>query len=268
MPRGVVWPDKAQWNEALGKRILEDCKAKAAVQQLLRGGCIPGNLQSFLYAYTVSAPTILRKQSQRRDTAILGLKGVSGRLNRTADAMERLLGAKWHSQPSFSQFLKECELETEIISPDGTSTFTKSPPFLALAMPDALRGYSAFLAHLQGKLQRELSPRKVGKAFYLVEFVTYLQAIGFQPVPWEMLADIVDVAKSDDGKERTPDPTLLRNNFKNFVARNEDLYGEIQRDVAAYVEDCAKLPALERPTLVRWTLNRREQRSASTNSEN
>lgn len=67
----------------------------------------------------------------------------------------------------------------------------------------------------------------------------------------------MNAARPESWKVKVVDESLLQKNLRNFILRNERLYQDIRKDVGAYVAACAQLPAKERPTLARWTLDRR-----------
>lgn len=255
--RGIVWPDRRRWEGEFAARLRDDARAKTAFKRLMREGCLWGNLMSFLYAYTFSPKTVFEKHSRRRDIALEGLKAVAGRLDRAAIAMQKILDTEWWSQPTFASFLQECRLDVQAVSRDGTVIRGESPPHFALHLPDILQSYSTDLKHLRKELQNNLSARRVGKSFYLAEFATYIEAVTQRPIPWDVLAELVNAARPETWKEKHVDASLLQKNFSNFTRRNEELYQEIRTDVGAYVATCAQLPEKERPTLVRWTLDRR-----------
>lgn len=208
------------------------------------------NLMSFLYAYTFSPVTVLQDHSRRRDAASGGLTAVAGRLDRAAEAMQKALDTKWWPEPTFADFLQQCTDNSQTISD------TKMPDF-ALHLPSTLHRYSLALTELRKELQKHLGVRKVGKTFYLAEFATYIQAATQRPIPWNEIAELVNAARPENLKEQQVDPPLLKKNFNSFTRRNEKLYQEIRADIAQYLDTCQRLPPKERPTLVRWTLNRR-----------
>lgn len=256
--RRVVWPDKRQWESELAARLEADDKASAAFQRLMRDGCLWGNLMSFLHAYTFSPITVFQEHSLRRDAVLEGLKAVVGRLDRAAIAMQKTLDTEWWSEPTFASFLQErCRFDFQAVSAAGTVARGKFTPDFAVHLPSALQSYSTGLNQLRKELQKTLSARTVGKALYLAEFVTYMEAVSQRPILWDVLAELVNAARPESWKEKQVEPSLLQKNFKNFTGRNEELHQEIRADIAAYLATCAQLPEKERPTLIRWTLARR-----------
>jgi hypothetical protein len=237
----VVWPNQRQWAEAFSQRVQANETVKAAYKRLMRSGCLWGNLMSFLYAYTFSPTAVFQEHSRMRDEALEGLEGVAGRVDRAAVAMQKILDTGWWNEPTFGIFLQErC----------------KSAPDSALHLPGTLKSCSTGLKRLRKELQKTLSARRVGKAFYLAEFATYIEVVTRRPIPWSVFAELVDAARPESWKEKLVDPSLLQKNFRSFTRRNEELYREIREDVAAYLVTCAQLPEKERPTLVGWTLKR------------
>ena len=71
-----------------------------------------------------------------------------------------------------------------------------------------------------------LERTQVGKAFYLAEFATYIEAVTKQPIPWSVIAELVNAAQPENWKDKQVDPSLLQKNFTNFTSRNEELYRE------------------------------------------
>ena len=254
----VVWPNQRRWTEEFSQRVQANETAKAAYKKLIRGGCIPGNLMSFVYNYTCSPTTVFQQHSRMRDEALDGLKGVAGRVDRAAVALQELFDSEWWNEPTFGIFLeKRCRFDLLATSRTGTVIRGKVAPVSALHLPNVLRHFSADLNQLRQELRKTLTARKVSRTIYLVEFAVYIEAVTQRPIPWTVLAELVNAAQPEHWKEKQVDPTLLQKNFKSFTRRNEELYRQIRADIAAYVDTCAQLPEKERPTLVGWTLKRR-----------
>jgi hypothetical protein len=263
--RKIAWPDKRRWSTKFRQHLQADKTARAAFQKLMLDGCLWGNLMSFLYAYTFSSITVFREHSRRRDVVLEGLKAVAGRLDRATIAMQRTLDTEWWSEPTFASFLQErCRFDFQAVSENGIVTCGKSAPDFAVHLPVILKSYSTGLKRLRKELQKPLSARQVGKAFYLAEFATYIEAVTKQPIPWSVIAELVNAAQPENWKDKQVDPSLLQKNFTNFTSRNEELYRETRAAVAEYLATCALLPEKERPTLIGWTLKRRTANKPSS----
>jgi hypothetical protein len=249
--RRVSYPDQREWEVAFEKRLLADEKARAAYRKLGQDGCLVGNLMNFLYDYTVGSITVFQEQPRRRDAALGGLKGVEGRLQRAASAMQRTLEIKWRSQPTFASFLRECSINCET----GEVMKGKCVPDFALHLPSMLQTYSLWLEYLRKELQKNLSARRVGKQVYLAEFATYLELLTQQPPPWSEIVTLVNAARPNDWKEKYVDSSLLFNNFRNFTRRNDEFYRDTRAKITAYLAACAQAPEKERLTFRRWIRN-------------
>jgi hypothetical protein len=263
--RKVAWPDRHQWASKFSERLRADEKAENAFKSLMRCGCLWGNLMSFLYAYTLSPVTVFQHHSRRRDAVLKDLKGVAGRLDRAAIRMQKILDTEWWSTPTFGSFLQErCRFDFRAVSSTGAVISGKVAPITALHLPGFLKSHSAGLNHLRKELQEALNARRVGKVIYLAEFATYIQMLTQQPIPWDVFAELVNVAQLENSKDRPVDASLLQKNFKNFINRNEELYGNICANVTAYLAACAQLPDKEKLTLGSWTAKRRASKDQSS----
>jgi hypothetical protein len=254
--RNIAWPDKRQWHSKFESRLVADQQALAAYGKLKRGGCMVGNILSFLYAYTFSPSTVFPDYSRRRAVALESLKAISARLDGAAEAMTKLLDTPWRSQPTFAAFLRECTFDGPASGTGGSIKCNESPLPIALNLPSTLKSYSIHLEHLRKELQKKMSARKVGKAFYLAEFATYIGLLKGESIPWNVLAELVNAARPENWKETDVNASLLKKNFSSFTRRNAELYRLIRADTAEYLATCAQLPENERPTYVRWTLDR------------
>jgi hypothetical protein len=173
--RKVAWPNKDRWAGEFSERLQADEKAKAAYKSLMRGGCLWGNLMSFVYAYTFSPTTVFQEHAHRRDTGLEALKAAAGRFDRAATAMQKALDTEWWSEPTFGTFLQErCRFDFQAVSEIGTIIRGKVAPDFALHLPGTLKSYSTGLKQLRKELQKTLNVRHVGNTIYLVQFATYL----------------------------------------------------------------------------------------------
>jgi hypothetical protein len=135
----VAWPDRHRWADEFNTRLHADKTARVAYESLVQGGCLWGNLMSFLYAYTFSPEMVFQEHSRVRDEALEGLNAVAGRLDRTAVAMQRTLDLEWWKEPSFASFLQErCRFDFQAFSETGPVISGKIAPNFALHLPSVL----------------------------------------------------------------------------------------------------------------------------------
>jgi hypothetical protein len=171
--------------------------------------------------------------------------------------MQDLLDMNWHSQPTFAAYLEECAFDFQAVSSTGERIGGKCRSDFVLGLPDTLTNVAKSLRCFRKELQNQLNVRKVGRSYYLAEFVTYIEALTKRSVAWDALAEILSAARPESLKEKHLEGRDLQKNLLNFTVRNPEHYRKIRADVRAYVAHCERLPKEKRPTLMRWTRDRR-----------
>jgi hypothetical protein len=249
------WPSQGEWARQFAKRLKADKPASVAYHLLTSDECVPGNLMSFLYSYTFSPVAVFKEHSRARDTVSSGLRAVACKLESSAMAMQQVLDTEWWGEPTFASFLRErCRFDFQAGSRARIFISGNSSPEFALHLPSILSCYSRALEVVRKGVQENTNTRVVGKVIYLAEFATYIEMLTQKPIPWSAIAEVVNIARPENWKEKQADPSLLRKNFRNFTRRNKELDCQIRADMSAYLDACARLPRLERSTFATWTL--------------
>ena len=239
-------PDQQRWLRAFGEYLRDDDEGstRSALKRAHDAGCTQVNLAGFLYAYVASQKLIFGPRAAQRDAVADGLKGVAGRLIRTASATEKVLSTPWWKGQSVADLLQSPTLTLSVFGATteeprgvhqvvGQGRFT---PTFILELPALLRTHATWVRWLDRELRRDLTIRKVGRTLYLAELVLYWKELAGTPPEWRDVAALVEAARIAAGSAgRTTDGNTLSKNFASFQRRCPPLYQEICSDLREYI---------------------------------
>jgi|GEM_PF-5049706 len=242
-----------KWLQGLKQNLRTNDSAREALKDLETKGCTQANLLGFLYAYQGGPALVFRDRKRARDLALGGLAGVAGRLTRTADTLEDVLGTPMTRAERFEDWLRERLTARMDFKDGGTGQGAFTPDFL-LRLPNELRSYASWTKWLVSQLRPEMSMRRVGRSIYLAQLITYIETVTGTKPSWEELAELIEAGRVAAGSPgKSTDAQLLRKNFESFKSRNVQLYQDIQNRIRDYIASCGLLQSGEKPpTFYGW----------------
>jgi hypothetical protein len=251
-------PDLKTWANEFRGRLRQDKKAERAIRKLITEGCNDVNLMELLYAYTASPVLVFKERSQKRDSAVKGLKAVAGRLDWASKHLQGTLDIEMLEELDLGSLLRQ--RLTITMSPNYSAPAMSGPDFLEFLqdLPANLHTYSRCLELLARGLQRNMGARQVHNSIYVAELATYIEAVTHNRPPWTTIALLLAAARPASWPQKDIEPALLSKNFKSFKRRNAGLYEDIQAAIADYLSIRGRAPRGETPpTLMAWKLKRK-----------